>query len=399
MAWAACTWLFGLFGALAISFVAILAGYFGLLATLIALMRDRPAWARAALVALFATAVDWFRGDAWYLRFPWYTAPHALAASPAWIASAAWLGTYGLTYLIWLIAAAGAYAHVRYWLAFLLLPACSILLGPVGTPDRTALVVQAEDPALLRALLRSAPARPFELTVLPEYAFPTVIEKTLASEEGPAAFARKRACPIVFGTVEGGDYGQPGFQNVAAVVDADGYLIGTFPKQRPVPLMLDGPPGTRRPVFPLGDGTLGVAVCYDFDAPAIAGSLTAAGATVLVAPTADQLSWGRVQHIHHELLHRLRAVENDRWLLRATSSGRSEAIDPHGVPSAEYLDIGDSGCLLLGFAHRSTFALGGRMYLLGPLAAAFSVGVILLHGLRRFRSCRMAFLKRKAVVY
>jgi apolipoprotein N-acyltransferase len=90
-------WLFGLFGLVAISFVGLMAAYFGLLANLIALVRDRPAWVRVALVALFAVAIDWLRGDAWYLRFPWYTAPHALAASPRWIAPAAWLGTYGLT--------------------------------------------------------------------------------------------------------------------------------------------------------------------------------------------------------------------------------------------------------------------------------------------------------------
>jgi apolipoprotein N-acyltransferase len=243
-------WLFGLFGLVAISFVGLMAGYFGILATLIALVRDRPAWARVALAAMFAVAVDWLRGDAWYVRFPWYTAPHALAASPPWIAPTAWVGTYGLSYLVWLIVAAGAFVHVRYWLAFLLLPASSLLLFPIGSADSTALFVQAEDSAVVRALLRSSPLDHCDLTVLPEYAFPDGIEAALSSSGGPAAFARKHNCPIVFGTVEGGAYGQPGFQNVAAVLDAQGSLIGTFPKQRPVPLMLDGRPGTRQPVFP-----------------------------------------------------------------------------------------------------------------------------------------------------
>jgi apolipoprotein N-acyltransferase len=376
-------WLFGMFGAVAIGFVALMAGYFGILATLIGLVRDRPAWARAALVALFAVAIDWLRGDAWYLRFPWYTAPHALAASPRWIAPVAWIGTYGLTYVVWLIAAAGAFIHIRYWLAFLLLPLCSLLLPPVGDADRTALLVQAEDPAMVRALLRSARPDHCDLTVLPEYAFPDGIETALTSPEGPAQFARKHSCPLVFGTVEGGAYGQPGFQNVAAVLDAEGNLIGTFPKQRPVPLMLDGRPGTRRPIFSLGNATLGVALCYDFDAPAIAGSLAAAGATVLVAPTGDLMTWGRIQHVHHELIHRLRAVETDRWLLRDTSSGRTEVIDPHGVPSGEHLEIGDSGCLIVRFADRSSLALGARLYLLGPSAGGLTALVALLYGVRK----------------
>jgi apolipoprotein N-acyltransferase len=381
-------WLFGLFGAVAISFVGLMAGYFGLLATLIALTRQRPVWVRAALVALFAVAVDWLRSDAWYLRFPWYTAPHALAASPAWIAAAAWLGTYGLTYFIWFIGATGAFASYRYWLAFLILPACCYLLPSVGVPDRTALLVQSENASLTRSLLDGKVTGPVDLAVLPEYAFPTLLERTLTARQGPVRFAQKLACPVVFGTVEGGDYGEPGFQNVAAVLDAEGKLIGTFPKQRPVPLMLDGPPGNRHPVFALPEGTLGVGLCYDFDAPSVAGSLVADGATVLLAPTGDLMSWGRIQHVHHELIHRLRAVENDRWLLRATSSGRTEAIDPHGVPSAEHLDIGETGTLHVAFGHRSSFALGGRLHWLGPLAGAATLVLLLFQVVQTLRSRR-----------
>jgi Carbon-nitrogen hydrolase len=156
------------------------------------------------------------------------------------------------------------------------------------------------------------------------------------------------------------------FKNVAAVLDCSGNLVGTFPKQRPVPLMVDGRRGDRCPVFPFPMGTLGIGLCYDFDAPAVAGALTASGATILVAPTGDLMPWGAVQHVNHELLVRLRAVENDRWILRATTSGRSEAIDPHGRPSVERLDIGETGLVAVTFASRSTFALGCRMFFLGP---------------------------------
>jgi apolipoprotein N-acyltransferase len=193
-------------------------------------------------------------------------------------------------------------------------------------------------------------------------------------------------CPVIFGTVEG-SYGEPDFQNVAAVLDAQGNLVGTFPKQRPVPLMIDGRPGNRRPVFPFDFGTLGIGLCYDFDASAVAGSLTSSGATVLVAPTGDLMPWGRVQHVHHELLVRLRAVENDRWILRATTSGRSEAIDPHGMGSINYLDIGATGLVTVPFGSRSSFAPGSRLYFIGPVAAAAS----LLFALR----CLWAFVRQR----
>jgi apolipoprotein N-acyltransferase len=113
-----------------------------------------------------------------------------------------------------------------------------------------------------------------------------------------------------------------------------------------------------------------VALIGLFDAPPVAASLVEAGATVLVAPTMDRMEWTRAQHEHHALLFRLRAVENDRWLVRASSSGRSEVISPRGVPSREGLKVGAVGRVLLPFAHRDTWALGGRLAFLGPAAAA-----------------------------
>src|SRR5262249_50413363 len=141
-------------------------------------------------------------------------------------------------------------------------------------------------------------------------------------------------------------------------------------KQRPVPLFHDGLAGTTRPVFPLEQGVLGVAICYDYDAPEVTGTLVRDGATVLVAPNFDSMEWGRVQHVNHELLSGLRAGETDRWVLRAASSGRSEAIGPHGVPSQEGIDIGDVGTVVVAYGHRDTQPPGSLGYLFGPAAAA-----------------------------
>src|SRR5262249_28675266 len=79
-------WFFGICGFLSVPLIALFAGSFGVLGPLVGLTRGQRPLARAALVALFAVAVEWLRGDAWYLRFPWYTVPHALAQVPAWIA-------------------------------------------------------------------------------------------------------------------------------------------------------------------------------------------------------------------------------------------------------------------------------------------------------------------------
>src|SRR5207249_3251969 len=70
---------------------------------------------------------------------------------------------------------------------------------------------------------------------------------------------------------------------------------------------------------------------------------------------------------------RLRAIENDRWLVRAASSGRSEVISPRGVPSAAGVEVGAVGHVVLPFAHRHSRTPGGRLAWLGPAAAAATV--------------------------
>jgi apolipoprotein N-acyltransferase len=230
----------------------------------------------------------------------------------------------------------------------------------------------------------TVPSVRVDLAVLPEYAYTRSPASALASPHGPAALARRERCPVVFGAVEG-DYLNPPFSNVAVVIDAAGAVLGTFPKQRPVPLVADGVPGDRRAVFPLDQGVLGIAICYDFDAPEVAGWLVRHGATVLVAPTMDAIEWTATQHDHHELLCRIRAIENDRWFLRATTSGRSEVIDPHGIPSLEGVEIGETGYTVLPYGHRDTTPSGSWMSPLGPAAGGITTAFLAWWWLRRRR--------------
>ena len=298
-----------------------------------------------------------------------------------------WIGVYGLSYMVWVVAALGAFRHRAFWILFLLLPAFSWLLPLVDTPDRRALLVQAEGVSEAQTELFNLanPAEKVDVAVLPELAYLNSAASAIKATGGPADLARRLDAPVVFGAVEGNYFNGP-FDNVAAVLDEHGELLGTFPKQRPVPLVRDGTPGTRRPIFPVSHGVLGVGICYDFDAPEVAASLVRQGATVLVAPTYDAMSWSGVQHDQHELLVRLRAVENDRWILRSASSGRSEAVSPHGVPSAEGIAVGARGSLTVAFGHRTTQPLGGQCYILGPVCAGGTCLFVLVFGVRRWRS-------------
>jgi apolipoprotein N-acyltransferase len=382
-------WFFSLFSVLAIPLIAIFAAYFALLAYLIALTRNQTPLVRALLAGLFAAGMEWQRGDAWYLRFPWYSVPHALAQEPRCIAPVRWLGTYGFSFSIWTVAALGAFSRFGYWAAFVLIPISSLILPSFAPPDRRALLVQAEQTPSLERVIMEIPEGKVDLAVLPEYAYGVEAAVALKSQSGPAAVALKCGCPVVFGAVQGA-HERGDFENVAVIVDADGRVQGTFTKQRPVPLFRDGRPGRSRPVFRVDGRVLGVAICYDFDAPAIAGTLVEKGAQILVAPTLDPMSWGKMQHSHHELLLRLRAVENARWILRAASSGRSEAVNPHGEPSEQGVPVSQTGCVTVAFADVDEVPWGAHGYLLGPMAAT---GTLLFAAICVARSMRARWIR------
>jgi apolipoprotein N-acyltransferase len=368
-------WMHGIFGTLVIGLFALNGAYFALLGLLIHMTpRWRPVL-RALLVALFAVGIEWLRGDAWYLRFPWYTVPHALAGMPAWIAPARWLGCYGLSLVIWFIVAWGTYWRFEIWLALLLLPFSAWLLPAIDQAKHKALLIQTENAAETEALFDDLPNEAMDLVVLPEYAYRQAPATALLSSRGPRGLARKTSAPVVFGAVEELPE-RNSFLNLAVLVGPDGQQLGAFPKQHPVPLLHDGIPGETCPVFPLEQGTLGIAICYDCDGPAVAGSLCEQGATVLIVPIHDGFG-APVRNMHHETMLRLRAVENDRWVLRAANSGRSEAISPLGIPSEEGVAISEIGHVVVQYSHRDTRAFGTYAHRLGPVAG-FTVALALV---------------------
>ena len=380
-------WFFVVFTVKALPLIFLMALYFAILGQCIAMSRHLSPLLRSLIVACCAVGLEWLRGDAWYLRFPWYHAPHALAQDPFFIAPVRWLGTYGYSFALWAVLALGVFWRPRAWILLLPLLAMGMLLPDVEPPDKQVLLVQAEEEQNLEPVLMTIPPTKVDLAVLPEYAYHRSVKGALASQHGPKSLATRLQSPVVFGAVDG-EYGTPNFFNLAVVLDASGQVLGTFPKQHPVPMMLDGKPGDRRLVFPMPDGVLGVAVCYDFDAPEVAGWLVRHGATVLVSPTFDALWWTEIEHVHHELLTRLRAVENDRWLLRSVSSGRTEVIDPRGYASDRGIAIGEKGYIVLSFGHRHTVAWGTYLAPLGPVAMILTAGFLLYSGVREWRQRR-----------
>ncbi|HEY9722132.1 MAG TPA: apolipoprotein N-acyltransferase, partial [Oscillatoriaceae cyanobacterium] len=97
----------------------------------------------------------------------------------------------------------------------------------------------------------------------------------------------------------------------------------------------DFTPGVVPHIFTMPFGNVGTGVCYDGIFPDEMRKPVLAGAQILALVTND--AWykdttaPRVLNAHAVL----RAVENDRWVLRAANTGISSIIDPHGNIVAE----------------------------------------------------------------
>jgi apolipoprotein N-acyltransferase len=88
--------------------------------------------------------------------------------------------------------------------------------------------------------------------------------------------------------------------------------------------------GTSREPLEAGDHKLGVFICYESIFPGEVRQLPKEGAQLLVNISndgwyGDSGAWA--QHLNQA---RMRAIENERWLLRDTNTGLTASIDPYG---------------------------------------------------------------------
>ncbi len=89
-------------------------------------------------------------------------------------------------------------------------------------------------------------------------------------------------------------------------------------------------PGTTRSVFSLDSYKVGVFICYESIFPGEIRQFAASGGNVFVNISND--GWfgyygAPEQHLN---MARMRAIENNRWLLRATNTGITVSVDPFG---------------------------------------------------------------------
>ena len=360
-------------------------GLFGLLVALIA--RRRNGYSLRALVfAPFAwVAVELAR--AYVTGFPWDLLGTTQIDNIPLSRLATFTGVYGLSFEIALVNTAVAAAFLvprarRKLLlaaslaAALILHAGKFITPPALSGDHGVTLVQSNIPILdpdawsldylqqtlseLRALSIRPPQAPQDkpgLIIWPESPAPFfVTDLHLRGTLGEVA--RSANSFIIVGSMgieHAGEAGRPpDIYNSAALVAPNGAWIDRYDKIHLVPfgefipfenLISFAKPLTREiGTFARGtqrnplneDGVrLGTFICYESVFPSEIRQFALHGGTVFVNISNDE--WFGPTGAPHQHLNmaRMRAVENDRWLLRDTNSGITAVIDPYGRIVAE----------------------------------------------------------------
>ncbi len=184
--------------------------------------------------------------------------------------------------------------------------------------------------------------------------------------------ARQQQAMLLFGTVAYRDRAGREPFNSAVLLGPDGSEIARYDKIHLVPFgefvpwpfgavvqkitheAGDFVPGDRVVVARAGERRIGTFICYESAFPDAVRKFVAAGAGLLVNISNDGWFGRSAAREQHLLIARMRALENARWLLRATNTGLTAVIDPAGRVVGE-LPPDRAGVLV------SQFDYSGRM--------------------------------------
>ncbi len=293
-------------------------------------------------------------------------------------------GVYGLSFLAAATASVAAWALPRLrsrWdarIAMAAWPATLLLLNgllappPVIPGARVAHLVQPNVPMTPAEIAKWAPwSHPEPLNQL--------VEKSIAAARGrqtegstpfiiwpenPAPFyferdpvfraavermARESGATVVVGSVNFADAGQTQPKNSAMVLDPTGRVVLAYDKIHLVPFGEYVPawafpnlvgkitheagnfvPGSSYRAAETPEGALSLFICYESIFPQLVRRLVPEGPAVLVNISNDAWFGDTAAAAQHLEMARLRAIENRRYLLRATNDGITCIIDPYG---------------------------------------------------------------------
>jgi apolipoprotein N-acyltransferase len=278
-------------------------------------------------------------------------------------------GVYGLSFVFMMMAVALSLALMRQpriRLAWLIALPLLILLPPLPGERRgveTAVLLQPNiseterwtsslldqtELALASLSLKTAlsGAQPATLIVWPEVPAPFYYDDDRQFRERMNQLARAARAGLLVGVVGHTREGAP--LNSAVAISPEGAPLTRYDKIKLVPFgefvpwplgamakhisteVGDFAAGTEVVVSPVGAHKIGTFICYESVFPHLVRQFAANGAGALFNISNDGWFGKSAAREQHLRIVRMRAAENQRWILRSTNNGITAAIDPAG---------------------------------------------------------------------
>jgi len=262
--------------------------------------------------------------------------------------------------------------------------AAKMFIRPNGTPMSRAALLQPNISQEMRwdnanlllifrrmmAMTEEAASHGVQVVIWPESTVPLSYASTDFYKQAIESISRDRNIDVILGSVAEDPAQQNRMWNAAFLVSG-GRTIGHYDKIRLVPFGEYVP--LRQMLFfahalvhavgqfefgtkdtPLdGRFRYGPAICYEVVFPQIPRAQVVHGANVLVTITNDAWYDGTSAPRQHLNQARLRAVETDRYLLRAGTTGISAVVDPAGQ-IVQQLEMGKQGIIYADFQPRTS---------------------------------------------
>ncbi|MFB3827717.1 MAG: apolipoprotein N-acyltransferase [Bryobacteraceae bacterium] len=322
-------------------------------------------WAAPALAALWVV-VEWSHN---YLGFAWLPLGNAGIGMGLPLRLAPFTGVYGISFAFLMVSAVLALALLRRprahlaWI-FLLLPVAVLPRIPDERPGAVSAVLvqpnisetEAWTPAfarrirldLLRLSREAAHAAPGAPAVVawPEAPAPLYYFQDPGFQSQVNGLARELNTWLLLGIVAYTPDAKP--LNSAVLVSPQGAAVTRYDKMNLVPFgeyvpwpfgsitqsvsteAGDFVPGNHLVVSRAGAHRIGTFICYESVFPGFVRRFAAGGAEVLFNLSNDGYFGKSAARHQHLSIVRMRAVENRRWILRATNDGITVAIDAAG---------------------------------------------------------------------
>ena len=308
---------------------------------------------------------------------------------------APWVGVYGVSFLFMMLAAALAVTMRQrrrelLWLAVLPLLLLLPELPAARQAEESLVSVQPniamdevwtqqsidrhrDELAYLSIEQALKPGeKPPLLLVWPEAPAPFYYESDPRFKKAAESLARATKTHFWFGTVAYRDRdGAP--LNSAQLLGPDGEPVARYDKNYLVPFGEFVPPlfgwvnkisketgdfarGEEIVVADIDGHKVSAIICYEAVFPHLVRQFPGRGAELLVNFTNDGYFGASAARLQHLLIARMRAVENNRWLVRSTNNGITVTIDPAGrIRQALEPDVRTAARLRFNYESETTF--------------------------------------------